>query len=176
MLPCWEAVILDKDLEIFLPSDDRICTEMVRKAGTCRFITNGCVSISVALGVIWTSIRYAKKVWLALQKATSWNPILYFLLSPRSNNTKLPGFMSHWAAAASLMFFSPLPPPPVRLPERPPPPHSCSALRGAVPLWFFCSCRTLMGACLLPLHLLPVATGSLKMTSCCLPVVSRVGL
>lgn len=43
-----------------------------------------------------------------------------FFLSPafpQLNNTKSPGFMSHWAAAASLMFFSPLPPPPAPSPR-----------------------------------------------------------
>lgn len=138
------------------------------------------VSLSIAVGFIWPSLRYIDSFDSRLKRQVQemlFSVFLLFLLSPLLSITKLPGFMFHWAVAAGLMFFSPLlPPPPVPPPPETPLPHPCYALRGAVPLWFFCSCRTLMGTCLLPLHLLPVATGSLKMTSCCLPVVSCVGL
>lgn len=44
----------------------------------------------------------------------------------------------------------------------------------AAPLWLSGSCWTLMGTCLHSFHWPPLATSPLKMTSCCLPVVSHV--
>lgn len=44
----------------------------------------------------------------------------------------------------------------------------------AAPLWLSHSCWTLMGTCLRSFHWPPLATSPLKMTSCCLPVVSLV--
>lgn len=44
----------------------------------------------------------------------------------------------------------------------------------AAPLWLSHSCWTLMRTCLRSFHWPPLATSPLKMTSCCLPVVSLV--
>lgn len=162
-----------------------MCTKMSLKLVLSPFITNGCYFQSC--GLYLTILQVCWKIWLALKRYVQ--KMLFFCISslpyfPLVEQWKRPGFMFHWAAAAGLMFFSlslllllsPLPrgSSPSSTPR--PPPHSCCGLKGAVPLWFFCSCWTLMGTCLLPLHLLPLATDPLTMTSCCLPVVSHVGL
>lgn len=54
-------LLISKYLEIFLLREDHIRTEMVLKAGPSHFITNGCVSLSIAVGFIWPSLRYAKR-------------------------------------------------------------------------------------------------------------------
>lgn len=58
--------------------------------------------------------------------------------------------------------------------QRVPPSLSFPAARGKRHLCGSRSCWTVMGTCLRSFHRPPLATGPLKMTSCCLPVVSLV--
>lgn len=104
-----------KDLEIFLPGDNHVCPEMVLTTGACHFVTNG-------HGFTWLTCRNTESFDWGLKRQVQERlfSVFLLLLSPLLNNTKLPGFMFHWAAAAGLMFFSPHPPP--SPPPVPPPP------------------------------------------------------
>lgn len=133
------------------------------------------------MGFIWPALRYAKRFDERLKRQVQemlFSVFLYPPVFPLVEQQKTTRFsVPLGSCCRSDVFLFPSSSSSCDpSPGGPPPRHSCSARRGAVPLWLFCSCRTLMGTCLLPLHLLPVATGSLKMTSCCLPVVSHVGL